>query len=239
MGNTTNKKEVLTSTECSVDQQATIIDKNHIPAGSVTHGSVVEGDNNFELRGVNLLLFQSIRDEAIKRNKTPKYWSISRIAVFLIGNHEGLAPPDPNGRWKNEIIDPNITLTYFNRLSLIDSLQCNANLCQQLKVSYNQVVALSERERLAFQLSLRNDGNDAMIAKLCQIDLEKCTAYLKEDLENIFAVVRAMDGGVQSFNVKIMTLIRHWIAHTARLMIENISHHNEEESYTDQQLSDF
>eukprot|EP01038_Epipyxis_sp_PR26KG_P012770 gene12770-17122_t len=179
-------------------------------------GSIKDGDNNFEQRGVNLLLFQSIRDEAIKRNKTPKYWTINRIAVFLIGNHEGLAPPDLNGRWKNEIIDPNITLTHFNRLSLIDSLQFNSNLCQQLKVSYDQVV---------------------VIEKLCRIDLEKCTAYLKEDLKNIFAVVRAMDGGVQSFNVKIMTLIRHWIAHTARQMIENISHHNEEEeSYTDQQL---
>eukprot|EP01038_Epipyxis_sp_PR26KG_P011951 gene11951-15996_t len=80
--------EKTSSTECSFDHQSAIrttSKDNQMPISSINSAS-----DNFELRGVNLLLFQSIRDVAIARNNSPKYWTISRIAVFLIGNHEGL-----------------------------------------------------------------------------------------------------------------------------------------------------
>jgi hypothetical protein len=62
-------------------------------------------------------------------------------------------------------------------------------------------IALSRKELASFQHTLRTDF-DKIVASLCKIDLEKCDSFLKEDKEKIFTVVRSMEGGFHSFNVK-------------------------------------
>ena len=74
--------------------------------------------SDFEMRGVTLRLFQAIRKYALSLNSEKEYWNMGRISALIIGNHEILKE---NNRWGN--VDPESTLTYGDRCSLVDVLE--------------------------------------------------------------------------------------------------------------------
>jgi hypothetical protein len=99
-----------------------------------------EQGDGFEKRGVTLLLFQRVQAVALEMNPDPNYWDIGRIAAYVIGNHEIV---EPNCRY-NPLPDPEKTLTYSQRSSLVDLLQSSHHSSnyphEQLRVFYGEVV---------------------------------------------------------------------------------------------------
>ena len=75
--------------------------------------------NNFEKRGVTIKLIRVVRDFAKIKFIDEELCSIGRVCSLVVGNHEILRAPC---RWGDNI-DPNSTLTYSDRCSLIDLLE--------------------------------------------------------------------------------------------------------------------
>jgi hypothetical protein len=105
-----------------------------------------------EVRGCKLLLFQRIRDILLDRGKD--VWTIANVSALLIGNHEILE----NGNRFNAIpdIDCPLTLTYFNRCSLVDVLLKSHRAHDdqpkhpELNVHYEDVVGVKANIFLSF-----------------------------------------------------------------------------------------
>ena len=99
---------------------ASIPDQVHeIQMGIDASSSISESaESDFEMRGVTLRLFQAIRKYALSLNSEKEYWNMGRISALIIGNHEILKE---NNRWGN--VDPESTLTYRDRCSLVDVLE--------------------------------------------------------------------------------------------------------------------
>lgn len=88
----------------------------------------------------------------------------------------------------------------------------------EINCSKHLAIAMSSKQEASFQKTLMGDMG-AIAAAFCSIDLEKSTAYLLEDKERIFAVVR--NGlGFHAFNVSVMKILRDWIANAARALAE-------------------
>ena len=99
----------------------------------------------FEKRGVSIKLLRAIKAEALKINGDEKFWTIGAVSTCLVGNHELLLDDsNENKRYKN--IDPAITLTYVDEVSLgsslIDVLQRNHQSTPhpRLGCTYQEVV---------------------------------------------------------------------------------------------------
>ena len=301
-------------------------DKSHLHEESYGHEKLRA--DNFELRGVTIDVFRSLRKEALRRNCDPDYWTMGRLSAELIGNHEIMEVDSRFGA-----VDPASTLTYRSRKSFIDCLQTHGDktaeilgldysVCVNAKAnvflsfaygnnfielvdaleaqleerakleaggtervdgeiffwfdmlvndqwramqrdfewwsttfrtavqsigetmiflspwhspsmltrawclyeiscSNRLSVAISRKQREEFCKTLREDF-DSIIASLCVIDLEKASAWLKEDQDRIFEVVGGMDGGFHVFNVQIVGMIRKWVAQSARQMVEEV-----------------
>eukprot|EP01038_Epipyxis_sp_PR26KG_P004183 gene4183-5954_t len=103
---------------------------------------IIAVETYFENRGVSLLLFQLIRNEALRKNNDPSYWSIKRIGFELIGNHETLNHNVPTSRWFGENVSVESTLTYCNGngCSLIDALQTEMVRDALSNIAYDTVV---------------------------------------------------------------------------------------------------
>ncbi len=59
-------------------------------AASVEETSVSDSDRDFELRGVNLAMLESIALCALRACSDESYWSIARVKNEVIGSHETL-----------------------------------------------------------------------------------------------------------------------------------------------------
>lgn len=104
---------------------------------------------------------------------------------------------------------------------------CLYEICCSKKIS----IGMSRMQLTNFYDTLKaNSGRTALdiVADLGKIDLENASAYLVEDKEKIFAVVRATKGGFHEFNVKVTSLIREWVSgllrqFAASIPVEDIS----------------
>lgn len=79
-------------------------------------------------------------------------------------------------------------------------------------------VVLSRNELASFHTILREDV-DSVTRSLCHINLERCECFVKADLDRINSAVRAMDGGIDAFNIRIIELIRIWIQKATRRLV--------------------
>ena len=273
-------------------------------------------DDEFEKRGISIILLRAIRDLALVKNNNKDFWSIGAISAYMVGNHEVLKP---DSRWK----DVNVLncLTYNDKLSLINMLETHYNSERThplLNVTYNQVVnkkanvfvsfayatnyielvdavenylivenkdekttffwfdvfvnnqwiaaeksfqwwantfktaveeigetlliltpwespvmltrawclyeiscskklsiGMSKDQNLSFNRELKRTKN-SVLNTIWQIDLEKANAWLKEDKDKIFDVVRSIDGGFHKFNTIVMSLMKQWITNQLR-----------------------
>ena len=66
------------------------------------------------------------------------------------------------------------------------------------------------------------------------------SAWLQEDRDRIFGVVRGMEGGFHGFNVKVVGMIREWVAECARQLVSEIEEGAVEadSDHTEEQLAD-
>ena len=78
-------------------------------------------------------------------------------------------------------------------------------------------IALSGDQLQSFYSTLRRDWEE-IIASLCVIDLEKATSFSPEDKDRIFEVIRDK-GGFHSFNVRVVAMLREWVATATRRLV--------------------
>ena len=93
-------------------------------------------------------------------------------------------------------------------------------------------IALSRKQLEAFKVNY-NENCLFLLSKLGNIDLQKATAFIPEDRDRIFEVVRNKEGGFQSFNVNIINLLHEWISDAARSLVAGIH----DESMTFEEMS--
>ena len=92
----------------------------------------------------------------------------------------------------------------------------------EISCSKSLSIALSTKQKESLNKTLLTDF-DSVLDSLCKIDLEKATAYLQEDKERIFSVVRATEVkvddvteiGFHGFNMRVVQMMRNWIISTA------------------------
>ena len=71
---------------------------------------------------------------------------------------------------------------------------------------------------MSFQETLRTDLRK-ISTSLSHINLLRCDCYLQSDKDQIFEIVRNMDGGLDYFNNKVMKLFRAWLQQAAKSMV--------------------
>ncbi len=98
----------------------------------------------------------------------------------------------------------------------------------EISCSKKLSIGISKKQVAAFQQTLRSDY-DAIVASLCEIDLELATSFLPEDKDRTFAVVREVPGGFHGFNVKVTRMIRQRVEVTAQKLLSQASSENEGE----------
>ena len=105
-------------------------------------------------------------------------------------------------------------LSPWENPSILTRVWCLLEMCYSPRIS----IILSRKQISSFQTRLREDF-DSISKSLCEINAENATSFKPEDRERIFRVIESMEGGVHSFNVKVMGLIRDWIASSARELV--------------------
>ena len=105
-----------------------------------------------DTRGVKLIVFQAVRDYALALNPDKNYWSIERVLVLIVGNHEILK----TGCRFGDDTDPETTLTFTRGKcsSLVDMLQRDhfdsSHRHPVLNTSYEEAVGANANVFLSF-----------------------------------------------------------------------------------------
>jgi len=116
-----------------------------------------------------------------------------------------------------EIGETMLILQPWNGPQMLLRAWCLYEICCSKKIS----IGMSRKQLTDFYEALKTKTYD-IVPDLGKIDLEKAEAYLKEDQEKIFAVVRAKEDGFHGFNVKITSLIRNWVSDALILIAAKI-----------------
>lgn len=131
----------------------------------------------FEKRGVRLVLLQQVRDYALSLKDYAEYWTISRIMANIVGNHEILVP---GNRFEPDAVAEN-TLTYDTRLSMIDMLKVNhsGDRSAHPKLGVTYETAVSEKANIF--LSFAYASNFIELVEALEIYIEKTEGISAED----------------------------------------------------------